>query len=240
MMIQLIPTINPIPLPSHGGPMRRVTWQLWYNHSLIQTEHSRVDWREPTHDLKPPYAIAALRDSLLASHAPTPETQKLADALDVHIRGIEAGSNAMLRIKGLREISAALRAPEAGEAKPVAHKVMTDEEYAALRINGWHMVCKDYDGENGCTAIRYIAAPVSADAGLSGVATYTDLTQVLSDIYNELGCEHDNEAALVAIAKLKSLKPVAVVVEQLEDNEARVRWLFNPVPDGAELSWEHE
>jgi len=35
------------------------------------------------------------------------------------------------------------------------------------------------------------------------------------------------------------IKPVAIVVEQLDDNEARVRWIFNPVPEGQELQWDH-
>jgi hypothetical protein len=29
------------------------------------------------------------------------------------------------------------------------HKIMTPEEYAALRIIGWHRVCKDADGFGG-------------------------------------------------------------------------------------------
>ena len=36
-------------------------------------------------------------------------------------------------------------------------------------------------------------------------ATYEDLTQVLSDLYDEIGCEHDNEAALVAVSKMVEL-----------------------------------
>lgn len=35
------------------------------------------------------------------------------------------------------------------------HKTMTPEEYTALTIKGWHMVCKDVDGFGG-VGIRYI------------------------------------------------------------------------------------
>lgn len=35
------------------------------------------------------------------------------------------------------------------------------------------------------------------------------------------------------------IKPVAVVLENLDGNEARIRYLFNPVPIGAELHWDH-
>lgn len=38
-----------------------------------------------------------------------------------------------------------------------AHKVMTPEEYAALPLVGWHMVCRDFDGFGG-VAIRFISA----------------------------------------------------------------------------------
>lgn len=34
-------------------------------------------------------------------------------------------------------------------------------------------------------------------------ATFMDLCQVLDDIYTQIGCDHDNEAALVAIDKLQ-------------------------------------
>lgn len=36
-----------------------------------------------------------------------------------------------------------------------AHKTMTPEEYAAMPIVGWHMVCRDYDGFGG-TGVRFI------------------------------------------------------------------------------------
>ena len=36
-----------------------------------------------------------------------------------------------------------------------------------------------------------------------------------------------------------NVKPVAVVLENLDGNEARVQYLFNPVPVGAELQWDH-
>lgn len=38
------------------------------------------------------------------------------------------------------------------------HKTMTPEEYAALKIKGWHMVCKDVDGFGG-VGIRYLPQP---------------------------------------------------------------------------------
>ena len=41
-----------------------------------------------------------------------------------------------------------------------AHRIMTTEEYQALNIKGWHMVCKDYDGPGG-VGIRYIS-PLSS------------------------------------------------------------------------------
>lgn len=60
----------------------------------------------------------------------------------------------------------------------------------------------------GCGGAEYIGDAESpcpecnaADAG--AVATYVNLCQVLTDIYDELGCPHDNEEALVAIDRLK-------------------------------------
>lgn len=35
------------------------------------------------------------------------------------------------------------------------------------------------------------------------------------------------------------VREVAVVEEQLDDNCARVRWIFNPVPVGEKLLWDH-
>lgn len=35
------------------------------------------------------------------------------------------------------------------------HKVMTREEYNALSLKGWHMVCHDVDGAGG-TGVRYL------------------------------------------------------------------------------------
>lgn len=35
------------------------------------------------------------------------------------------------------------------------------------------------------------------------------------------------------------IRAVAIVMEQLDNNEARIQWLFNPVPDGQELLWDH-
>lgn len=35
------------------------------------------------------------------------------------------------------------------------HKLMTREEYSALKIAGWHSVCHDFRGEAGATAVRY-------------------------------------------------------------------------------------
>lgn len=39
-----------------------------------------------------------------------------------------------------------------------AHKVMTPEEYAALPLVGWHMVCRDFDGFGG-VGIRFLGMP---------------------------------------------------------------------------------
>ena len=41
-----------------------------------------------------------------------------------------------------------------------ADKVMTPEEYAALPLCGWHMVCRDFDGFGG-VGVRFIAHPQS-------------------------------------------------------------------------------
>lgn len=38
------------------------------------------------------------------------------------------------------------------------HKVMTPEEYAAMPLKGWHMVCRDVDGFGG-TGVRYLGQP---------------------------------------------------------------------------------
>ena len=44
-----------------------------------------------------------------------------------------------------------------------AHKVMTPEEYAATKIQGWHSICRDYDGA-GNVAIQYGAySPAESD-----------------------------------------------------------------------------
>jgi hypothetical protein len=48
------------------------------------------------------------------------------------------------------------RQEEWDEAKRLkAHKIMTPEEYAALPLQGWHMVCKDIDGFGGI-GVRYL------------------------------------------------------------------------------------
>jgi hypothetical protein len=36
-----------------------------------------------------------------------------------------------------------------------AHKIMTPEEYTALPLQGWHMVCKNVDGFGG-VGVRYL------------------------------------------------------------------------------------
>lgn len=47
-------------------------------------------------------------------------------------------------------------------------------------------------------------------------------------------------AELAAVREAAAqVKDVAVVLEDLGDNEARVRWLFNPVPYGEVLLWNH-
>ena len=46
------------------------------------------------------------------------------------------------------------------EIKP--HKIMTPEEYSALKIEGWHQVYKDYDGF-GAVAICYVTPTPPAD-----------------------------------------------------------------------------
>jgi hypothetical protein len=38
---------------------------------------------------------------------------------------------------------------------------------------------------------------------------------------------------------LPAVRAVAIVEKQLDDNCARIRWMFNPVPDGQELLWDH-
>ncbi len=38
---------------------------------------------------------------------------------------------------------------------------------------------------------------------------------------------------------MKDLRPVAIVLENLDNNEARIQYIFNPVPVGAELEWDH-
>jgi hypothetical protein len=52
------------------------------------------------------------------------------------------------------------------------HKIMTPEEYAVLRIVGWHRVCKDVDGFGG-VGIQY----ESADEQLGKPARSFDETQ---------------------------------------------------------------
>lgn len=41
-------------------------------------------------------------------------------------------------------------------------------------------------------------------------------------------------------AQSEQVARVAIVEEQLDDNCARVRWIFNPVPEGQELLWDHQ
>lgn len=38
------------------------------------------------------------------------------------------------------------------------HKTMTADEYSAMPIVGWHMVCRDVDGFGG-VGIRYLPQP---------------------------------------------------------------------------------
>lgn len=38
------------------------------------------------------------------------------------------------------------------------HRIMTREEYNALPLQGWHMVCHDVDG-SGSTGVRYLSGP---------------------------------------------------------------------------------
>lgn len=37
-----------------------------------------------------------------------------------------------------------------------ADRIMTPEEYAAMPLVGWHMVCKDFDGF-GAIGVRFVA-----------------------------------------------------------------------------------
>jgi hypothetical protein len=57
-------------------------------------------------------------------------------------------------------ITALNKAAPAKELPP--HKTMTREEYDALTLKGWHLVCHDVDGFGG-TGIRYLGdtAPLS-------------------------------------------------------------------------------
>lgn len=41
-----------------------------------------------------------------------------------------------------------------------ADRVMTPEEYAAIPLVGWHMVCRDFDGFGG-VGICFVAPPRS-------------------------------------------------------------------------------
>ncbi len=56
----------------------------------------------------------------------------------------------------LREFPLAISCCPERDMQPVAHKVMTPEEYSALNLRGWHFVCKDHDGAGG-VAVSYIA-----------------------------------------------------------------------------------
>lgn len=58
----------------------------------------------------------------------------------------------------------------------------------------------------------------------------------LEDMLRELRTEHFPSPSVQAS---NNVKPVAVVRENLAGNEARVQYLFNPVPVGAELQWDH-
>lgn len=53
----------------------------------------------------------------------------------------------------LQALWTAARASAKAERKP--HLTMTPEEYAAMKINGWHEICRDIDGFGG-VGIRYL------------------------------------------------------------------------------------
>lgn len=55
----------------------------------------------------------------------------------------------------------------------------------------------------------------------------------------EMSLEERDLIVAALRAQPAEIRPVAQVVEQLDGNEARILWLFNPVPEGQELLWEH-
>lgn len=118
----------------------------------------------------------------------TPDVKALADELEGCIT--RSGGIDLRDPDLLRKAAAALRAaPEASGAEPVAkdrpHRLMTDEEYAALQIVGPHLVCKDYDGEPGSVALWYTtpsASPPPADVRGAEVAAWNQLRELWSAI----------------------------------------------------------
>jgi hypothetical protein len=68
------------------------------------------------------------------------------------------------------QTAAALQGSVAVSAEDRPHRLMTSEEYAALRIIGPHLVCKDFEGELGSVALWYIATSVTRNDGKDGAA----------------------------------------------------------------------
>lgn len=63
------------------------------------------------------------------------------------------------------------------------------------------------------------------------------IEEIDADRFNSIPA--DSRFKLYATPQSAQICPVAIVLEQLEDNQARIQWMFNPVPEGQELQWDH-
>lgn len=82
-----------------------------------------------------------------------------------------------------------------------------------------------------CRHHRVVSCQQAAVAVAEKRATLEDLDQVLSDIYAALGCEHDNEAALIAIHNLKA---VAAAQPTREEIASKAREYAQRYPFGSD------
>lgn len=81
---------------------------------------------------------------------------RIADGIEQLIADRERTARNRDMWKGQCERQADQLRAHVGERK--AHKVMTQEEYTAMPIIGWHEVCRDVDGFGGA-GVRFLGEP---------------------------------------------------------------------------------
>lgn len=97
-----------------------------------------------------------------------------------------------------------------------AHAVMTQDEYNAMQLRGWHAVCRDFLGEKGIIGLRYGVGPhvpAVPDAGRlsSLVADLQHVLATLGDIPVQIQSSPELGGCIV------SYGTIFVVAEEYED-----------------------